>query len=692
MTSTGDGSTDVLEKNDPSGHQGDVFEPDAGRSEGFRADIEGLRAFAILVIVAYHAGIPGFSGGFVGVDVFFVISGYLITRHLLRDSKAQGSVAFGTFWARRIRRLVPGLGLMVVATLFVSMFIVTPFDMLETAKEGAASALYVSNILFAQNTQNYFGSNPNKSPFLHTWSLGVEEQFYLLWPFVVMALLLIVRRRPHLHRRAALAVFAAIFIGSFALNIRWTGEGSSWAFFSLPTRAWEFAAGGFLGSLAIRRSPHRLLQFAVGFIGLGLLIWATELFNASTTYPGLDALLPVTGTVLLILVGTGPDAYRYSPVSRALTIKPMQWTGKLSYSWYLWHWPFIVLTVLAFDNASTVIRTTAALASLGCAYLAFQYVENPVRFNPLIVGSVRRTFVLGLIITAAVLFVAGGSWFISSQTTPASFNAQVARASRVFLPRCVPRTTPGGTPYCYGGDLRSSTTIALAGDSHAAVWFNELSAIGVKQRVRILLLSQPGCPFIPIEVRPAPNGPVDTQQCLTRRHEELQLLSLVKPRGIVLTEHTGGYLGLILDSHGDVPSKNEQVSLWKNAFRSFLRRMNAAGIRAGVILDNPTLPQTPAECVSQTGSISECEPSLSVALEPGRLLMSAELQVLDQMKDVPRFAPDSVICSSTGCPLELDGHLLYGDTNHLYFGATRIMEPQLSALLRSLLVVSQRSS
>jgi peptidoglycan/LPS O-acetylase OafA/YrhL len=152
------------------------------RRRGFRSDIEGLRAVAILLIVGYHAGVPGFSGGSIGVDVFFVISGYLITQRLLRDSIAAGAVRFSDFWARRIRRLVPGLALMVAVTLLVGLAIVNPFDMLETAKQGGASALYVSNILFAQDTQNYFGSNPNKSPFLHTWSLGVEEQFYVLWP------------------------------------------------------------------------------------------------------------------------------------------------------------------------------------------------------------------------------------------------------------------------------------------------------------------------------------------------------------------------------------------------------------------------------------------------------------------------------------------------------------------------------
>ncbi|HXW34860.1 MAG TPA: acyltransferase, partial [Acidimicrobiales bacterium] len=152
------------------------------RSDRFRPEIEGLRAVAILLIVAYHAQVPGISGGFIGVDVFFVLSGYLITGHLVREAETSGRIRFGAFYARRVRRLVPGLGLMVVATLIASALIVAPFDMQELSKEGISAGLYVSNILFAQTSQNYFAPSVTNSPFLHTWSLGVEEQFYLVWP------------------------------------------------------------------------------------------------------------------------------------------------------------------------------------------------------------------------------------------------------------------------------------------------------------------------------------------------------------------------------------------------------------------------------------------------------------------------------------------------------------------------------
>ena len=673
----------------PSDPGTEPFDPRARRSEGFRADIEGLRAVGILLIVGYHAGIPGFSGGFIGVDVFFVVSGYLITRHLLADSADRGKVAFGTFWARRIRRLVPGLGLMVAATLTACLLIVAPFDMLEITKEATASALYVSNLLFAQNAQNYFGANPNKSPFLHTWSLGVEEQFYLFWPFVIAGILLMTRRRPHIHRRVAIAVLAVITVGSFAFNLRLTGDGSTWAFFGLPTRAWEFAAGGILGLIAVRRSISPLMASIGGLVGLALLIGATEAFSPYTTYPGTNALVPVSATLLLILVGSTPDSATQAPVSRGLGTRPMQWVGRLSYSWYLWHWPFIVLTVLALHDGSTLTRTGAALASLGVAWCTFRYVENPFRHNRRNLRSVPRTVVLGIVITVAVVVLAKGLHSVSAHRIPASFEQQLAIDSQSFGPQCDAHYLPASTYYCWGGDPTSPTTIALVGDSHAEMWFNALSDVGRKEGLRVLLLTEPDCPFIPVDVRIGPDAVVNTSQCMARTSQGLRYLQTAKVKAVILAQHDF-YVGSILAPNGSIPSDSEQVLLWKHAFRAFLEKMTAEGIRPGVILDNPTLPQAPLECVSQTSSIPKCEVSRSVAFAPGRQLQDAEWQVLRAMAGVPRFNPDPTLCTATGCPIELDGHVAYADTNHLYYPATKLMEPQLSGLVRSLLSGTHR--
>jgi peptidoglycan/LPS O-acetylase OafA/YrhL len=646
-------------------------------SRRFRRDIEGMRALAILVIVAYHAGVPGFSGGFVGVDIFFVISGYLITGILVDTANTHVAGGLASFWARRVRRLIPGLGLMVVVTLIASSLIVAPIDMQEISKEGTSAALYLSNMLFAGNAQNYFASNINSSPFLHTWSLGVEEQFYLVWPLLLFGALVIGRRARTLIHRGAGPLLLVILLASFVLNLRWTSDGSSWAFFSLPTRAWEFAAGGLLASIHINRISRWWAGF-LGCVGIALVAYGTVHFTAFTIYPGINAGVPVAGTVLLILSGRMVAAAEPTIVMQGLSTPPMQWIGKLSYSWYLWHWPFIVLTA--------PIRTAAAAASLPVAYVAYRVVENPIRRRTSLVRSPKKTFLLGLAITAATCVVAGATWIIASRSTPASFEQAHKNAGKNFFPHCAAGTTPQGIQYCAGGDLTSRTVVALVGDSHAAAWFNAMSTVASRQGVRLAGYFIPGCTIIPVVARSAPDAATSTSQCNAERARGMRLLSQLQPKAVILTQHDGQYLGTIEDSQGSIPSVGDQVRIWQKGYSEFLRKMTALGIRPAVIFDDPTLPYTPAECVSRTGSLAACEPSRSTALAPAKLLTKAERSALASTNPrVPVFNPDDVLCDAAGCPLELHGHLLYLDNNHLLFGATRMMEPDIASLLASVL-------
>jgi peptidoglycan/LPS O-acetylase OafA/YrhL len=654
-------------------------------SRRFRSDIEGMRALAILVIVAYHAGVPGFSGGFVGVDIFFVISGYLITGILVDTADTHVVGGLASFWARRVRRLIPGLALMVVVTLIASSLIVAPIDMQEISKEGTSAALYLSNLLFAGNAQNYFASNINSSPFLHTWSLGVEEQFYLAWPLLLFGALVLGRRAKTLVHRGAAPLLFVILVASFLLNLRWTADGSSYAFFSLPTRAWEFAAGGLLASIKVNRVSRRWAVL-FGCAGIALMAYGTVHFTAFTSYPGINAAVPVVGTVLLILSGRMVATTEPTVVMLGLSARPMQWIGKLSYSWYLWHWPFIVLTALALDNDGAPIRTVAAGVSLPVAYVAYRAVENPIRRRPSLARSPKKTFFLGLAITAATCAVAGTTWVIASRSTPTSFAQAHKKATKDFFPLCAAGATPQGIQYCAGGDSASSTVVALVGDSHAATWFNAMSNVALRQGVRLAGYFTPGCTIIPVVVRSAPDAATSTGQCNAERARGMRLLSQLRPKAVILTQHDGQYLGTIENSQGSIPSVGEQAHIWQKGFAAFLRKMTALGIRPAVILDDPTLPYTPAECVSRTGSLAACEPSRSTAFAPAKLLIKAERSALATITpSVPVFNPDDVLCDAAGCPLELHGHLLYLDNNHLLYGATRMMEPDIASLLASVL-------
>ena len=400
--------------------------------------------------------------------------------------------------------------------------------------------------------------------------------------------------------------------------------------------------------------------------------------------PGTNApSYPVLGTMLLIVAGGGnPDN---SPVSRLLSVRPMQWTGRLSYSWYLWHWPFIVLTVIALNTNATLPKTAAALASLGVAAAAFHFVENPIRYARSLRRPAYKTYVVGLAITAGALGIAGGAWLIPSDRTPSSFNELESVADRSFFPKCQIQGAPGGASYCYGGESSSTRTVALVGDSHAPTWFNEVSSVAARDKARDLLVTNPACPFIAVEVRPgAANGQLGNR-CSIERASAMSLLAKARPTSVILSEHTGLYMGYILDSSGEVPSQSEQTALWQEAFKSFIHNELASGTKVGVILDNPVLPQSPAECVSQTASISECEPSRTVALAPGRMLGRAELQVLNGLSNVPYFSPDGALCNENGCPLELQGQLMYTDDNHLTDAATKLFSAQVSSLPAPLL-------
>ena len=271
-----------------------------------RGDIEGLRAVAVMLVVLFHASIGGVPGGFVGVDVFFVISGFLITGLLLRERTASGTISLSSFYARRARRLLPAAALVLVVTLIASLILLPPLLIPGVATDTAAAALYVSNMGFAVQATDYFAVGQAPSPILHFWSLGVEEQFYLFWPAIV---LLVTRGAIRPGRRVGVTVIA-IAAASFVFALWLTSAAEPWAFFSLPTRAWELALGGSLAVAGTRLSliPERVAA-AAGWVGLALIVVAGIVLNETTPFPGTAALLPTVGAALVILSGAQATAF-----------------------------------------------------------------------------------------------------------------------------------------------------------------------------------------------------------------------------------------------------------------------------------------------------------------------------------------------------------------------------------------------
>ncbi|MEV6703587.1 acyltransferase, partial [Streptomyces sp. NPDC051453] len=338
-----------------------------------RPDIQGLRALAVTLVVLGHAGVTRLSGGYVGVDVFFVISGFLITSSLLRELSATDRISIRAFYARRALRLLPASALVVLVTLAGSWLFLSKVRFAEYMSDAFASALYAVNFRLAATGTDYLAEGSPPSPFQHFWSLAVEEQFYLLWP-----LLLLLGRRLSRRRRALLATpLVALCVVSFGLSVHVTGRSAPWAYFGSHTRAWELGAGA-LVALALLRPPRLPAGVAVAmtWAGLACVIAAALRFDADTPFPGTAAVVPVVGAALVIVGGTSPA---WPGARRMLTARPVTWLGGVSYSWYLWHWPFLVIGPKALDRpAGTHLELALGAAALLPAWLTLRLVENPV--------------------------------------------------------------------------------------------------------------------------------------------------------------------------------------------------------------------------------------------------------------------------------------------------------------------------
>jgi peptidoglycan/LPS O-acetylase OafA/YrhL len=347
----------------------------------FRPDIEGLRAIAILAVVIYHAGIPGFAGGFVGVDVFFVLSGFLITGILVRELTQTGTVHLGRFWARRMRRLLPAAFLVLAATGLASAIWLPPAERGAAAQGIAASTLYGANWVFATQALDYLAADHALSPTLHFWSLAVEEQFYMVWPLLLLAVTWRARQDPARMVRRLLVAMVAICLISFAFSVLLTRAAQPMAFFASPPRFWQLGVGALLaiGWAGVARLPATAREvLAAG----GLLLVAASIslmplvLAAGHTWPGVLALGPTLGTALLVAAGSE------TRVGRLLAIRPLAFIGQLSYGWYLWHWGVLVFWDHAVGPASMPQKGLLLLGALGIAWLSLRFVENPVRFHP----------------------------------------------------------------------------------------------------------------------------------------------------------------------------------------------------------------------------------------------------------------------------------------------------------------------
>jgi peptidoglycan/LPS O-acetylase OafA/YrhL len=371
----------------------------AGTKPGFRPDIEGLRAVAVVLVVLFHAGVPGVGGGYIGVDVFFVISGFLITSLMLREADAGGRLSLAGFFARRARRILPAATLVLVTVVLTTYYWLGFLRGDEIAEDAVWATLFASNFRFASEGVDYLASPLAPSPVLHFWSLAVEEQFSVVWPVAFVLLL-------WLGFRWALPYWlAGAVVVSFAYSVSQSGAGS---YFSPAGRAWELGAGCLLALAATRLPliPHRIASVLAG-TGLALIVVAALTFDELTPFPGCAAALPVLATVL-VLAGRA-DAL--------LSPRPLVRLGRLSYALYLWHWPVLVIGEQVNGEPLPVpLRVLLVLLSVGLAVVTYACVEEPIRRNRRLQRSHLLTLALAILLVAAPLAVA--AW--KTSTSPAA--------------------------------------------------------------------------------------------------------------------------------------------------------------------------------------------------------------------------------------------------------------------------------
>ena len=501
-----------------------------GRSKVLRGDIEGLRALAVGTVLLYHVGMPFIPGGFVGVDIFFVISGFLITSLLLREAAATGTVSIADFYARRARRLLPAASLVLVVTAGAGWLILPGADRVDLGIDVAAASLYVVNWALALRSVDYLAEDAAPSAVQHYWSLSVEEQFYVVWPLVILLGLVVARRTRMRPKRLLFGVLALLAGASFIHSVTHTASGSTTAYFITTTRIWELALGALLAFLVERLTAlPRMAAEVLAALGLVLVLWSALAIDAATPWPGSWALVPTLGAALVIAAGC---AHRETVTARLLGVRPMVWIGGLSYAIYLWHWPLITLATAAWPDVRSHHLLVLGGLSILLAWLTKHLVEDPIRFHPGLGARARRGLLFGAATMLATLLVAGAVWSsvprldpgarVAGATSlvadPASAHWRVREdASSVFTTdgpvtphpavatRDVPayedddcQVTKGDSEVntsCVYGDTDSDTTIAMLGDSKMGQWFPAVAAIADAEGWRLELYLKSGCAF-----------------------------------------------------------------------------------------------------------------------------------------------------------------------------------------------------
>ncbi len=608
--------------------------------------IQGLRALAALLVTLFHA--KWVNGGFIGVDIFYVISGFLITGLLLREIERTGTINFKEFYARRFKRLLPTSFFVLLVTAVASWLLIPDTMRSSLGRDIIAASLYVSNYLFAWWQADYQNLDATPSPVIHYWSLAVEEQFYLIWPLLILFFFIAATK---FKKKILLTLLVATVTAlSFVFSIYQTETSPIWAFYSLPTRAWELG----LGALLVLLPPIKTKKL-VGLLGFIFIIVSAFIFGETTAFPGVNAVLPVLGTVMLIsTINSWPPFLNDVANSRMF-----QWLGEISYPLYLWHWPLLVLPSTYFARPLAIYeRTLAIIATIILADLTHRFIEEPFRKHktePTLVF--KRSGVITLVsvlIGTAIIFSSSDKIDVSGINGAVSL-AQIKARPLVYDDGCHANYAQTKSDECIYADTKSDKTMVLYGDSHAAQWFPALVEIASRSGYRLISLTKSACPSV--DTVRLDQGGFKMSRCKQWRINTIKRIQEINPDVLIMSS---------FQYFAQPPRFTDREKWWNDGQRKLLTEVKNISPHLIYITDTPhPLRDIPA-CLANY-SISKCNTT-----QRSEDLSISGFNVIN---------PNSWLCSRV-CPAVKDGVVAYRDASHISVDIAIALIPRLTQALR----------
>ncbi|MBZ5741007.1 acyltransferase family protein [Nocardioides mangrovi] len=696
----------------------------------FRGDVQGLRALAVLLVAVDHADVGPFHGGYVGVDVFFVISGFLITGLLLKDHDRHGRISLRDFYARRARRILPASLLVLLVTVGASVALLSGVQAIAAIEDAAWVLFFAGNIKFARDGTDYFQGDASPSPFQHYWSLAVEEQFYLFWPLLIAVVIWVVARRrrngghvaPRGNARYVALALLVVIAASFAFSLLDTASEPVGAYFSTRARVWELATGALAACLVARaQATPRGLRTAASWIGLLAILTAALTYDATTPFPGSAAALPVLGAVLLLLGGV-PTAGASALPQRLLALRPFRAVGDWSYSFYLWHWPFLVFAAAIWGPVSGARGLAVLVAALAVSALTYHLVENPVRHARVI--SVRPSRGLLLYPAALVLVIpalVGAKAVVMRVDVPhgepitlahygqrsgepvPSFDPSpyVALVQASLLAADNGLEIPGGlrpdpfhldklkpdlgacdywndpsTDLCPMGDPDGDKTMVLVGDSHARQWIPALDRIAEKHGYRAYWLVRVGCPGADVTPWLKVGGPAE--ECADFQDWARSEVDDLAPDLTLVASEANPNRGYVLDDGSHVTDTAGELAAFEEGVRRTLVDVSAHSERVVYLDDPPATTAQAVECLAKRRAtlercVSSQDPLVDQFIDAAsRGAASAGVQVLD---------PTRWFCLHGRCPGVVGDYITRRDLAHVTVEYASYLTPALDKAL-----------